>query len=160
MFNPKLKQFCLYFLIMFIFLLISNSCQENTNQPVTTDTPTEAYLLTTVIDISDGDTFSIYYKNQRWKVRVLYVDCFETSRGSRLSDQARRAGISEDSALALGFKAKDFAKKILLNKKVELLRDFKEPNLDTYGRLLRITIVDGMRYDSLLRVNGLAAPDK
>jgi len=146
--------------LLLILLIILYSCSENTPTTNENETPTEAVLQTTVIEISDGDTFGIYYKNQKWKVRVLYVDCFETRKGDRLSDQARRAGISEDSALALGFKAKDFAKQILLNKKVQLLRDFKEPNLDIYGRLLRITIVDGMRYDSLLKVNGLAAPEK
>ncbi|MGB9851410.1 MAG: thermonuclease family protein [Candidatus Kapaibacteriota bacterium] len=159
----NLKKIVFNFLFFFFFVFfnfIFNSCQENSTPPTTNDTPTEAYLMTTVIDISDGDTFAIYYKNQKWKVRVLYVDCFETQKGSRLTDQANRAGISVDSALSLGLKAKEFARKTLLNKKVELLRDFKEPNLDIYGRLLRITIIDGMRYDSLIRVMGLAAPDK
>jgi endonuclease YncB( thermonuclease family) len=156
----NLRKFLWGALLIAFVLVLFNSCSNDSNPVVTNDTPTEAYLQTTVIDISDGDTFSIYYHNQRWKVRVLHVDCFETSKGDRLADQAKRAGISLDSALALGLKAKDFAKKTLLNKKVELLRDFKEPNLDNYSRLLRITIVDGMRYDSLLKALGLAAPDK
>lgn len=139
-------------------LVILYSCSENTTT-VQNDVPSEAVLQTTVIEITDGDTFGIYYKNQKWKVRVLYVDCFEIKKGDRLAEQAKKAGISIDSALSLGLKAKDFAKKVLLNKKVELFRDFKEPNLDIYGRLLRITIVDGMRYDSLLKINGLAAPE-
>jgi len=146
-----------HFVFMFL-LVILYSCSENTTT-VQNDVPSEAVLQTTVIEITDGDTFGIYYKNQKWKVRVLYVDCFEIKKGDRLAEQAKKAGISIDSALSLGLKAKDFAKKVLLNKKVELFRDFKEPNLDIYGRLLRITIVDGMRYDSLLKINGLAAPE-
>ncbi len=151
-------QFC--FFVLFVFTLFFESCEENTQPSNQSDVPSEPVLQTTVIDVSDGDTFAIYYKNQKWKVRVLYVDCFEVSKGSRLIDQAKRAGISEDSALALGFKAKEFAKNTLLYKKVELRRDYHEPNLDIYGRLLRVTIVDGMRYDSLIKVNGLAAPEK
>lgn len=134
------------------------SCQkENITTPIN-DVPTEATLVSTVVEISDGDTFGIFYKNQKWKVRVLYVDCFETQKGNRLYEQSRKAGISIDSALSLGLKAKEFAKQILLYKKVELRRDFSQPNLDIYGRLLRITIVNGERYDSLLRVNNLAVP--
>lgn len=152
-----------WFYILFwviVNALFFYSCSENSIQTNDPNTPTEAYLLTTVIDISDGDTFAIYYKNQKWKVRVLYVDCFETTKGTRLTEQAQRAGISVDSALSLGLKAKEYAKKTLLNKKVELIRDFKEPNLDVYGRLLRITLIDGMRYDSLLKSLGLAVPEK
>lgn len=136
------------------------SCSENPNQNVDPNIPTESHLISTVIDVSDGDTFSIYYKNQKWKVRVLNVDCFEVSKGNRLTEQASKAGISVDSAFKLGLKAKDFAKVTLLNRKVELLRDYREPNIDIYGRLLRITIIDGMRYDSLIKSLGLAVPEK
>lgn len=143
-----------------VLLLLLTRCSENPNATTDPNTPTEPWMQTTVIDVSDGDTFSIYYKNQKWKVRVLYIDCFEVTKGQRLEEQASRAGISIDSALALGLEAKNFAKKTLLNKKVELIRDYKEPNLDIYGRLLRITVVDGMRYDSLIKAKGLAAPSK
>ncbi len=146
--------------LLVVLLILLSRCSENPNPVTDPNTPTEPWMQTTVIDISDGDTFSIYYNNQKWKVRVLHVDCFEVTKGTRLAEQASRAGISIDSALALGLEAKNFAKKTLLNKKVELLRDYKEPNLDIYGRLLRITIVDGMRYDSLIKAKGLAAPDK
>ncbi|MCX7908254.1 MAG: thermonuclease family protein [Ignavibacteria bacterium] len=150
----------IFFVVLVVFSsFLFYSCGEDSSPIVDPNTPTEPILQTTAIDISDGDTFSIYYKNQKWKVRVLYVDCFETSKGNRLTEQARKAGISVDSALALGLKAKEFAKKTLLNKKVELHRDYKEPNLDTYGRLLRVTYIEGKRYDSLLKVLGLAVPE-
>lgn len=152
--------FPFWFIFLLFFIFLFDSCDENTPPSNQSEVPSEPVMQTTVIDVSDGDTFAIYYKNQKWKVRVLYVDCFEISRGSRLTDQSKRAGISEDSALALGLKAKEFAKQTLLYKKVELRRDYHEPNLDIYGRLLRVTIVDGMRYDSLIKVNGLAAPEK
>ncbi len=145
-----------YLFLIFLFVFSFQSC-EKASAP-TDETPTEEKLTTNVVEITDGDTFAIYYKYKKWKVRILYVDCFETRRGDRLSEQAKKAGISTDSALALGKKAKDFATETLLNKKVDLLRDFNEPNLDIYGRLLRITVINGMRFDSLLKVKGLAVP--
>ncbi|MCX7880515.1 MAG: thermonuclease family protein [Ignavibacteria bacterium] len=146
-------------ILVFIAIILFNSCNETENPTNNTNIPTEPILITTVIEITDGDTYSIYYKNQKWKVRVLKVDAYETTKGTRLTEQARKAGISIDSALSLGLKAKTFAKITLLNKKAELRRDNSEPNIDSYGRLLRITIIDGMRYDSLLKANGLAVPE-
>ncbi|MGQ9819545.1 MAG: thermonuclease family protein [Candidatus Kapaibacteriales bacterium] len=144
--------------ISIITLIVILSCQRENIVTQSEDEPTEAILISNVVGISDGDTFSIFYKNQKWKVRVLYVDCFETQKNERLTEQARKARISIDSALSLGLKAKEFAKQTLLDKKVELRRDFSQPNLDYYGRLLRITIINGERYDSLLRVNNLVVP--
>lgn len=144
--------------LLFLVFLLTISCQNENIITPSNDAPTEATIVSTVVEIADGDTFGIFYKNQKWKVRVLYVDCFETRKGERLYEQARKAGISIDSALNLGLKAKEFAKQTLLYKKVELRRDFSQPNLDIYGRLLRVTIVDGKRYDSLLRVNNLVVP--
>lgn len=150
------KSILLYLFLTFLFVFSFQSCEKESAP--NDETPTEEKLTTNVVEITDGDTFAIYYKDKKWKVRVLYVDCFETRRGDRLSEQAKKAGISDDSALVLGKKAKDFATEMLLNKKVDLLRDFSEPNLDVYGRLLRITVINGMRFDSLLKVKGLAVP--
>lgn len=152
-----MKRFLYRQAIFLVFLLITSCQKENITTP-SNDVLTEATLVSTVVEIADGDTFGIFYKNQKWKVRVLYVDCFETQKGDRLYEQSRKAGISIDSALSLGLKAKEFAKQTLLYKKVELRRDFSQPNLDIYGRLLRITIVNGERYDSLLRINNLVVP--
>ncbi len=147
-------------IILFILsFIIFTSCNEDSINTKNQDEPTEYHLSTVVVEIVDGDTYGIFYKNQKWRIRVLNVDAFETQRGERLSNQARKAGISEDSALTLGKLAKEFAKSTLLNKKVDIYRDYNEPNLDIYGRLLRITVVDGKRYDSLLKANGLAVPD-
>lgn len=155
------KAILAYLFLILVFIFSFQSCEKGNTPSGETpgdETPTEEKLTTNVIEITDGDTFAIYYKDKKWKVRVLYVDCFETKKGDRLSKQAEKAGISIDSALALGEKAKNFATEVLLNKKVDLLRDFREPNLDVYGRLLRITVINGLRFDSLLKVKGLAVP--
>jgi endonuclease YncB( thermonuclease family) len=104
------------------------------------------------IGVADGDTWKFEMKGEQFSIRVLNVDCFETRRGSRLESQAEAAGITPDSALVLGNFAKHLADSLMTGKKVTMVRDYDEDNLDTYGRLLRITIVDGMRLDSLMQV--------
>lgn len=104
--------------------------------------------------VSDGDSWKFTLKGEEFPVRVLHVDCFETRRRSRLEGQALQAGISEDSALALGNMAKELAISLMQDNEILMVRDFAEDNLDTYGRMLRITIVNGMRLDSLMIAKG------
>jgi endonuclease YncB( thermonuclease family) len=113
-----------------------------------------AWLLLPAYNVSDGDTWKFELKDEQFSVRVLYVDCFETRRGSRLEKQATAGGISPDSALALGKLAKHLADSLMTDKPVTMLRDYEADNLDVYGRLLRITIIDGMRLDSLMLEEG------
>jgi endonuclease YncB( thermonuclease family) len=108
------------------------------------------------IGVADGDTWKFELKGEQFSVRVLHVDCFETRRGSRLDKQAEAAGITPDSALVLGNFAKHLADSLMAGRKVMMVRDYDEPNLDAFGRLLRITIVDGMRLDSLMLAEGFA----
>jgi endonuclease YncB( thermonuclease family) len=90
-----------------------------------------------VTSVADGDTFSFTERGEKIDVRVLVIDCFETRHGTRLTEQAQKAGISEDSALALGFRAKAVADSILYGKTVDIYRDTADDNFDVYGRLLR-----------------------
>lgn len=89
------------------------------------------------IAVSDGDTWKFEIKGEPFAVCVLHVDCFETRHGTRLDGQAAAAGISTDSALALGKLAKALADSLMTGKKVTMVRDYDEDNLDAYGRLLR-----------------------
>lgn len=38
--------------------------------------------------VADGDTWYYYYNSKKYAVRVLNIDCFETSINDRLADQA------------------------------------------------------------------------
>jgi micrococcal nuclease len=109
--------------------------------------------------IVDGDTFTILIKGEEFSVRVLNLDCFETKHNSRLTDQAAKAGISEDSAYVLGHLAKSFADSMLKGQRVTIKRDSAEADFDVYGRLLRILFVRDMLYESLIKAKGLAVPD-
>ena len=129
------------------------------NEPVDTDHPArDSVAVVTCAYVSDGDTWNFYYSDKKYIVRVLHVDCFETREGERLNDQAEKAGISPDSALKLGKAAKELAEVLLEDKQVTIVRDYSEDNKDVYDRLLRITIIDGKRLDSIMIAEGYGFP--
>jgi len=137
------------------FLLLSCSSTTDSSKDCECSNPFVDSLATIkCIAVSDGDTWKFELKDERFSVRVLHVDCFETRRGSRLEKQATAAGITPDSALALGKLAKHLADSLMSGKQVTMMRDYDTDNMDVYGRLLRITICDGMRWDSLMIAKG------
>lgn len=104
--------------------------------------------------VYDGDTFDFKYEGNIHKVRILNIDCYETQINDRLQDQAKKNKISVDSALALGLAAKEFAIKTLKGKEVLLIRSTQAPNRDVYDRYLRYVKINGISYDSLIKVMG------
>lgn len=126
--------------LLIVSLLLVGGCSSDetpTNCPVCANPLLDSAAHVLVTKISDGDTFSFIERGEEIKVRVLGIDCFETRHGSRLTEQATAADISEDSALALGFQAKALCDSLLMNEQVELYRDSVEDNFDAFGRLLR-----------------------
>jgi len=143
--------------LLFLSILILFSCSSSTDSSndCTCINPFVVSITTVdCVDISDGDTWKFELKGEQFAVRVLHVDYFESRRGSRLDEQAEQAGISSDSAYVLGNLAKHLADSLMTGNKVTMIRDYNENNLDTYGRLLRITVVNGMRWDSLMIAKG------
>lgn len=144
-------------LIFPLFLLII-SC-ENEEQPVQGKPYLSADEMTVYVSfVNDGDTFTFYYEEYSYLVRVLGIDAFETSKGERLQNQADKFNISLDSALTLGLLAKEFAIETLLNKNVVIKREEGERNTDVYDRLLRHVFVDGISFDSLMLTKNFAFP--
>jgi len=144
-------------LLLTILAFVLYSCSSTTDSSEACECVNPFVDSVAVVDcigVADGDTWKFELKGEPFSVRVLHVDCFETRRGSRLEDQAEAAGISADSALVLGNFAKQLADSLMTGKKVTMVRDYDEDNLDAYGRLLRITIVYGMRLDSLMIAEG------
>ena len=135
--------------------ILMASCSQNCTNP----NPFIDY--SSEVDVSrivDGDTFDFLIKGEEFSVRVLNIDCFETKHNDRLKGQAERAGISVDSAYVLGHIAKNLADSLLTGKRVRILRDSTEEDFDAYGRLLRVVLINNMRYDSILKARGLGAP--
>lgn len=139
------------FLIICIF-----SCEESSNvSTITNDFPRDTISTAYVLFVYDGDTFRCKIDSKYYNVRLLNVDCFETSINDRLESQAIKAGIPIDSALRLGLDAKKFADSLLDDNEIVLWRKSTDKNVDVYYRLLRNLKVDGMSFDSLLKIRNL-----
>ena len=136
-----------YILIIW-FILFLSACSNNTE-------PVDDHSVLCVF-VVDGDTYHFESNYDTIRVRHLYIDCFETSYGTRLDNQAKRAKITVDSALHLGLMARQFMTDLILNKKCELITDPNEDDIDIYGRYLRIVKINNQRVDSILLKNGLA----
>lgn len=94
-----------------------------------------------VVSVTDGDTIKVRINGQVESVRFLLVDTPETNH-PRLGEQP------------FGQEAKDFTKKMLEGKTVQLEKDVSDR--DKYGRLLYYLYVDGKSVQEELLRNGLA----
>ena len=107
-----------------------------------TETPSDRKTFDAeVVSVTDGDTIKVRINGQVESVRFLLVDTPETNH-PRLGEQP------------FGQEAKDFTKKMLEGKTVQLEKDVSDR--DKYGRLLYYLYVDGKGVQEELLRNGLA----
>lgn len=112
-----------------------------------------------VVKVIDGDTYWVSTAQGNIKVRLQNADAYETSRREGLYRQAYLAGISIDSALALGFKGRKFANDVLLGETVELVEEPRDRGKDSHGtRDLYLVKINGQDFGVMLEQVGLAAP--
>jgi len=126
------------FLMPLFFITLFGLAQAQTKNPVYDDS-----CWVTITRVIDGDTYEFYYDSQRYKIRLVGIDCFEIHRNNRLQKQADETGINIDKAYDLGWQALRFVRDKIENKKVLLFKDYTQNNFDVYGRLLRKVWVDG-----------------
>ncbi len=136
-----------YILLIFGFFIIS--CGEDDPVAPRPDIPDSLKYVVPKY-IYNGSTFAFIYNDKIIKTKVLDIECFEVARGILLDEQATRAGISTDSALALGIKAKELADSLILGKEIKIIRDSSRIDYDSWGRLYRYVEVDGKRFDSIM----------
>lgn len=103
---------------------------------------------TTIVRVIDGDT---YVTSSGTRIRLAYVDTFEIHRGARLRRQAIEAHISVRKALWLGFRAKHYAQKKLLGKRVRVIPHGR----GKYGRLIAEIKIKGRDFGWLLEKHRL-----
>lgn len=99
----------------------------------------------TVTRIIDGDT--IETKNNG-RIRILGIDAYDSNNSRMIIKQKERTNLSEYEIKELARRAKEFARKELLGKKVELEKDRR--NYDRYNRKLRYVKVNGEDYSEKL----------
>jgi endonuclease YncB( thermonuclease family) len=137
------------FLLLLAIVFAVKSCKEVSNSPTETKFSNpfiDDSCFVKVYRVVDGDTFEFIIERDTVDVRILELDCFESRRGTRLDEQAAAVGIDPEVALLIGQAAKKFANDYLINKNVKLVRDRKETNIDSFGRLLRKVYVDNKRF--------------
>ncbi len=148
-------------LILLVLLLIVASCDDNSPAtPSNIVVPNEWSREVKIDSVQTANRLYCTIDNKQYIIGVLDLFVYETEKNSELTNQAERAGISEDSALAIGQRAFIFAKELLINKVVTIQRDASANNSLPTGELLRKVIVDGKLYDSLMKANNLAATRK
>ncbi len=124
-------------LVITIFLLIGgclNYNDNNTNNIILNNPHYYGY----VVKVVDGDTVYVKVDGNLWKIRLLGVDTPEIHKKNNPYEYYLINGtpITNITYLKLwGLKAKDFAEKELLHKKVIIVFD-KKIEKDRYGRYL------------------------
>jgi endonuclease YncB( thermonuclease family) len=109
-----------------------------------------------ISNIIDGDTYEFDYNDEHFRMILIGCDAIEIINNSRLKDQANQLNIDNDSALALGNRALEFAKEQLFEKEVKIIRDPIEGNFDNFSRLLRRVQIGDSCFAEMLKVRGLA----
>lgn len=168
----RLKTFKLFSLIVLLLLLAGCTQQEKPTQvtatpintPTLTLTPTSAGLTfefgikynATVFKIIDGDTIDVVIGGNVYRVRLLGVDCPETT-------VEHNKPYEYDSITNLtymtewGLKAKEFAETVLDHKTVYVEFDELAGLKGYYGRYLAyVYLENGSDFNAMLLKNGLA----
>lgn len=117
----------------------------------------EGYYEATCIHTIDGDTVDVRLENgERWRVRLLGIDCMETHNLRKMEDQARWLGLSTKEVAALGTRASRYTKDRLSGKEVTLVIPEGTPVRDPYERVLAYIEVGGEDVGEGLLREGLA----
>lgn len=97
-----------------------------------------------VVNVADGDTFSVSMNGIEERVRLVGVDTPETHHPSK-------------GEQCFGADASNFTKGLIAGKSVRLEADTQQPNRDRYSRLLRyVYLEDGRELNELLVREGYA----
>ena len=106
------------------------------------------------VSVIDGDTVDVILDGNKFRVRVLGIDCAETYNKDKAAGQARSWNQSPAQVLRLGNAAKAFAQKQCNQQAVQVVaEDFSR---DDYGRLLAYVEVGGVDLGAELLTRGLA----
>ncbi|MBI5189912.1 MAG: thermonuclease family protein [Nitrospirae bacterium] len=108
-----------------------------------------------VVSVVDGDTLVCLVDGKKEKVRLIGIDCPESTPNDKHAEDANHDCChTPDELIALGKQAKEFTARFLDGKDVALELDAQER--DKYGRILAYVWVDSEMLNSALLRAGLA----
>lgn len=114
------------YLIIFNFLIICNVCASDIHK-------------VDIYDITDGDTIKVVYNGEILKIRLLEIDCFETSKNKRAKWQSQTYNKNLDEVINTGKQSKNILKKIINDNIDNIYVELK--NKDIYRRWLAYVYV-------------------
>jgi len=109
-----------------------------------------------VVNVIDGDTIDVIVEEYRCRIRLLGIDCPETA--PERNKPYEYDGITDLNYLAIwGIRAKEFARDLLLGRKVYLEFDEIAGLKGYYGRYLAyVYLENGTDFNAILIKKGLA----
>lgn len=114
-------------IILIATLLLPLSCYAESNKfPIT------------ITKVLDGDTVKAKIDNNEFSIRLVNIDCFETSRINRAYKQAYENNLSIENVIEKGNLAKEELSRQI--DKHKMYMEFK--GLDVYGRVLGVLYKD------------------
>ena len=104
-----------------------------------------------IVKITDGDTIQAKLEKNKFAIRLIGVDCYETSKIHRAYTQAYINHLSVEEVVNRGNRSKLYLEKLYRENKNFFL-DFK--GVDKYGRVLGIIYFDKLNINEELLKNG------
>ncbi len=130
------------FLIIFTTLILSfNFAYADSGIPIE------------VVRIFDGDTIQGRIEKEEFSIRLVGIDCYETSDINRAYKQAYKNNLKIEEVLNRGVESKEFLEKLYKNNKNKgVYLDFK--GVDKYGRALVVVYLGNINVNKELLNNG------
>ncbi|DAB09137.1 TPA: hypothetical protein CPT95_05065 [Candidatus Gastranaerophilales bacterium HUM_15] len=106
-----------------------------------------------ILRIVDGDTIEAQINRNKFCVRLVGIDCYETCRIHRAYRQAYENNLSIDEVIKKGNESKHFLQKLYeQNKNNKVYLDFQ--GIDRYGRALGIIYFNKLNVNEMLENEG------
>ena len=145
--NLKLKFNLIITLLIGLFALFSAYAN------IKADAKTQKALIPIEITkIVDGDTVRVKIDENEFPVRLVGIDCFESSKSQRAYKQAYIEKLTIDEVVKRGKESQNFLQTLYDNSSKNAYLDFK--GLDRYNRALGIIYLDNQNLNDTLRQNG------
>jgi len=111
-------------------------------------------------DYMDGDSFHVECGGKNYHFRLYFVDCPETDTRfpDRIRDQSQHFGITPDQSIKVGFKAKEFTKRMLHRPFTVLTRWYNARGASAQERFYAVILCDGKNLAEELVAAGFARP--
>lgn len=104
-----------------------------------------------VVKITDGDTIEAKINKNKFRIRLIDIDCYETSNIHRAYKQAYENKISIEEVIKRGNSSKFFLQRLYANK-LKAYLEFQ--GVDIYGRVLGVVYFNSINVNQKMLKEG------